>query len=321
MPTLTFRPLTRADLPATHALLTATGQADGVPLRETLTDLETQFDDPWSDPALHTRAAFTADGQLLGFARTFMNPTPSDAARAIFDLEMHPAHRGNAADDQLLDWAEAQCRERALAGPPDMPRSVRHHCQTTQTEYIARMAQRGFAPVRYFYRMRRDLSQPIPEVTLPKGLTLRPYTPDMNRAMMQAFNESFLDHWSFEPITEKDWEMFFIQRDGFRPDLSFVVMDGNEMAAFSFNVVNTEENKLAGMEAGWVQDLGTRRPWRKRGLATALLCQSMRAFQAAGLQHALLGVDSENPTGALGVYERVGFAPYKRFMALEKSIA
>jgi ribosomal protein S18 acetylase RimI-like enzyme len=182
------------------------------------------------------------------------------------------------------------------------------------------MEQRGFAPVRYFYRMRRDLSQPIPTIQLPEGLTLRGYTPDLNRAMMQTFNETFLDHWSFEPITEKDWEMFFMQRDGFRPDLSFVVMDGAEMAAFAFNVVNAEENKLAGMAAGWVQDLGTRRPWRKRGLATALLCESMRAFKAAGLDYALLGVDSENPTGALGVYERVGFVPYKHFMALEKAI-
>ncbi len=320
MPSLTFRPLTRADLPATHALLTAIGQADDLPQRETLANMETQFDDAWSDPAQHTRAAFSADGQLLGFARTFLNPTPSDAARAFFDLEVHPAHRGNAVDDQLLDWAEAQCRERALAGPPSLPRSVRHHCQTSQTEYIARLEQRGFAPVRYYYRMRRDLSQPIPEVQLPEGLTLRGYTPDLNRVMMQAFNESFLDHWSFEPVSEKDWEMFFIQRDGFRPDLSFVVMDGAEMAAFAFNVVSPEENALAGLAAGWVQDLGTRRPWRKRGLATALLCASMRAFKAAGLEVALLGVDSENPTGALGVYERVGFAPYKRFVALEKPV-
>jgi ribosomal protein S18 acetylase RimI-like enzyme len=44
-------------------------------------------------------------------------------------------------------------------------------------------------------------------------------------------------------------------------------------------------------------------------VASALLEHSFNAFHGAGLTHAMLGVDTENPTGALGIYERLGFEP------------
>ena len=81
-----------------------------------------------------------------------------------------------------------------------------------------------------------------------------------------------------------------------------------------------ETNERHGQREGWIQDLGVRRAWRKRGVASALLCQSMRAFKAAGLDYAMLGVDTENPTCALRLYERLGFAQVKRFINFEKRV-
>lgn len=73
------------------------------------------------------------------------------------------------------------------------------------------------------------------------------------------------------------------------------------------NFVDPEENERLGRRQAWIGQIGVRRGWRKRGLATALLCESMRAFRAAGFEWAVLGVDAESLTGAVGVYERVGF--------------
>ena len=95
-------------------------------------------------------------------------------------------------------------------------------------------------------------------------------------------------------------------------------MAGEEVAGFSVNYYSPEENERKGIDEAWIGDLGTRRPWRKQGIATALLNHSMLAFQAAGIPHASLGVDSENPTGALGVYERVGFKVVERSVSLGK---
>lgn len=319
-PGSTWRPVQHADVPTLFDLTLAVCEADAQPVMGTLADRQTQFDDPWSDAATCSLGAFTAEGQALAFARTFMNPAPKAEARCYLDVEVHPAHRGHGLEDFLLDWGEANARQRLDAAPAHLPRKLLHGSEDTLKENIARIEQHGFEPDRYFYRMRRDLSQPIPEVVLPEGLTLHTFTPDLSEPFRVAFDEAFRDHWGFESISPEDWEMFFLKRTSFRPDLTWVVMDGDEVAAFSFNTISPEENARNGIKEGWVGDLGTRRPWRKRGLATALLCATMRAFQAEGLDYTTLGVDTQNPTGALGVYERVGFAPVRRYIAFAKPI-
>jgi ribosomal protein S18 acetylase RimI-like enzyme len=155
---------------------------------------------------------------------------------------------------------------------------------------------------------------------LPAGLRLTTYAeaPELDARVMDAFNDSFRDHWSFEPITAHDWQQFMIGRSVFRPDLTYLVLDGDEVAAFSLNRVDPEETARQGYSAGWIGTLGTRRGWRKRGLASTLLVEGMRAFKAEGLEFAALGVDAHNPTGALGLYESLGFVSYKTTVAYEK---
>ncbi len=319
-PEYTWRPLRPEDVPALFNMLLAVGQADDRLIMDTAADMATQFDDPWSDPATCSLGAFTPEGQMAALARTFMNPNPESEVRCYFDVDAHPAHRGRGLEDFLLEWAEAQGRKRLSAMPAHWPRRLMHGTQDTLAEHIARLEQSGFAPARYFYRMRRDLRRPIPDRPLPDGLTLRRFTPEMSQPLLAAFNESFRDHWNFEPVSAEDWEMFFLKRSSFRPDLTFLAMDGDEVAGFSFNTISPEENARNALNEGWVAELGTRRSWRKRGVASALLCETMRAFQAEGLEYTTLGVDTQNPSGALGLYEGLGFAPVKRFIVFAKAV-
>ncbi|HLF01032.1 MAG TPA: GNAT family N-acetyltransferase [Anaerolineales bacterium] len=315
-----WRPWQLEDIPNLFALLLAAGEADDRQIRDTAADMETQFVDPWSDPTTCSLAAFTPEGQAVATARTYMNPNQSTEARCYFDVEVHPAHRGQGLEDFVLEWAEAQGRERLSAAPARLPRRLMHGVQDTLAEHIARLERHGFSPIRYFYRMRRDLSQLIPDRPLPEGLSLRRFAPEMGRPLLDAFNESFRDHWNFEPVSAEEWEMFFIKRSSFRPDLSFLVMDGGDITGFSFNTVSTAENSRNKINEGWVGELGTRRGWRKRGVASALLCESMRAFKADGLDYATLGVDTQNPSGALGLYEGLGFEAVKRFIMFAKPV-
>ena len=137
-------------------------------------------------------------------------------------------------------------------------------------------------------------------------------------SIREALNESFRDHWSFEPVTEKDWQMFFIGRSTFRPDMTFLAVEGDQVMGLCFCNVNHESNERQGIKEGWIDDVAVRRPWRKRGVASALMCQTMRAFKADGLDYATLTVDTENPTGALGLYERLGFVAIKRTVTFDK---
>lgn len=316
-----FRALRYGDVPALYEMLLTIEHADERDLVSTLEDLQREFDDPWSNAEVDSLAAFTLDGQLVGYARTFQNPDPEKEVRCWLMVEVHQAYRASGLEEALSDWAEERGRQRLLLTSGEAARVLRCGIQDTQTERQAQWERRGFNAVRHFYRMQRDLSEPIPAVQLPSDLALCVYTHDMNDAVHAAFNEAFRDHWSFDPITAEDWQMFVMGRTSFRPDLSYVVMDGAEVVGFSINGISPEENARHGRSEGWIEELAVRRPWRKRGVATALLCASMHAFKAEGLQHAMLGVDSQNLSGALRVYERVGFNPVKRFIQLQKAVA
>ncbi len=155
---------------------------------------------------------------------------------------------------------------------------------------------------------------------MPDGLTLLPYSREFDCSMLEALNESFRDHWGFEFESEESWQTFFVGRSTFRPDMTFVAMEGDRVMGLCFVNVNPEANERSGIKEGWIDDLGVRRQWRKRGVASALMCQSMRAMKADGLDTATLGVDTQNPTGALGLYERFGFVVVKRMINFVKPV-
>ena len=71
---------------------------------------------------------------------------------------------------------------------------------------------------------------------------------------------------------------------------------------------------------GWVSVLGVRPRWRRRGLASALLLHAFGEFHRRGRKRVGLGVDAENTTGAVALYERVGMRPVRRFDTWERPL-
>ncbi len=315
-----WRPYRREDVPALYQMLLAADRADERQSNMTLEDMQRQFDDPWSNPETDSLLAFTADGQVAAIARVFVNPMPEEECRTHVWGQVHPEQRGRGLGEAVLTWMEARGRQRLEEMPADLPHLLRTNCQDNVCDSVALFEQHGFRRVRYAYRMRRDLSQPIPAAPMPDGLTLRPYSREFDCSMLEALNESFRDHWGFEWASEEDWRMFFVGRSTFRPDMTFLAVEGNEVMGLCFTNVNSEANERHGIKEGWIDDLGVRRPWRKRGVASALICQSMRAMKADGLDYATLGVDTQNPTGALGLYERLGFVAVRRTITFEKRV-
>ena len=139
------------------------------------------------------------------------------------------------------------------------------------------------------------------------GFQLVPWETVDSESIRDAHNEAFADHWGSTPIPRESWEHMGEASD-LRPDLSFVAVADGEVLGYARNAVVPDDWELLGRKEGWVEQLGVRRAWRKRGVASALLGNSMRAFLEDGLDHAALAVDTDNPTGAYGLYRRLGFA-------------
>jgi mycothiol synthase len=317
-----WRVLQREDIPALHQMLVAADEVDGRLGVPPLDDLAQQLDDPWCNPTTDSLLALAPDGQIAAVARVYADPQPDPAVerRAYLEGSVHPAHRGSGLGTFILNWMQGRGRERLATMPGDRPRILRCVCSETAADRVALYERQGFTPVRYFCRMLRDLREPIPEPRLAPGLVLQPYRPEFDDGMRDTFNEAFRDHWDFQPATALDWQLYFAGQATFRPDLNFVVTEGDEVIGTGICTVNADQNARQDHSDGWISALGVRRRWREHGVASAMLCEAMRRFKTAGLDFAALNVDTENPSGALGIYTRLGFAATQRVVVFAKEV-
>jgi ribosomal protein S18 acetylase RimI-like enzyme len=99
-----------------------------------------------------------------------------------------------------------------------------------------------------------------------------------------------------------------------------VAWDGDQIAGVVENWIWSEENEELGVRRGWLERISVRRPWRRRGLARAITAESLRRLRAAGMDEGMLGVDSENANGALGLYEGLGFEIHSRAAAYRRPL-
>jgi len=174
----------------------------------------------------------------------------------------------------------------------------------------------GYTLVRHSFQMRIELDGEVAEPQWPDGLVVRNFQPGDAERVCAAQQDAFADHWDFHPQSFEQWRVFTIDRHDFDPSLWWLVEDGDQLAAVALNWWHASGDP----EFGWVQILGVRPAWRRRGLATALLQQSFRTFRERGATRVGLGVDAENTTGAVGLYERAGMRPIRRNDIYEKRL-
>ena len=141
--------------------------------------------------------------------------------------------------------------------------------------------------------------------------------PEHYRQVWDADAEAFTDHWGGIDVSEQAFDRYFGGPD-FEPDLWRVAWDGEQVAGSVANVVMRQYNAQTGSRRAVLAGVSVRRPWRGRGLARALVAQSLAALRERGMTEAVLGVDADNPTGALGVYEVNGFVVARRERAYRK---
>jgi len=174
----------------------------------------------------------------------------------------------------------------------------------------------GWQPIRYSFQMRIDLDDDVPEPVWPEGLTPRNPREDEHERVYEANQEAFADHWDFHRVPFDEWRTFAVDDHSYDPSLWWLVDDGDELAAYTINSWHASGDP----RFGWIGSLGVRRPWRRRGLATALLRHSFRDFRERGATRVGLGVDGENTTGAVRLYESVGMHVARRNDMYEKQL-
>jgi ribosomal protein S18 acetylase RimI-like enzyme len=309
---LTTRTYTPDDAADVCDLLNTIDLAEGAEPGFTEGEIRSMFAAIVRDAERDSRIVRDGDGTLVAFGA--VSAPPPDGQR--FDLlgGVHPDWRGCGIGRDLLGWQLDRGVQMYAERSPEKPWQAEAGTYVTDKPAIKLFERFGMAPVRYFFEMKAPLSgADIPSMTIPDGLRLVEYADEMRQALYDAHMEAFADHWGFQKRPFEEWCTLAVANETFRADFSRVVFDGDEIAAYLLGYDGVESSLYIGQ-------VGTRRPWRKRGLASAMLADVLAAAVADGRPKASLGVDAESPTGAVGVYERVGFHVESRFVAYRRPI-
>ena len=293
--------------------------ADAIDERESPEDWESWFAHPSGFDPMPDCLVGELDGRIVAYAQARAQDDNDGGRNYMAGGEVDPDIRGMGIGRALLRHNIRHLRARAAGESAAAPGSPRRELRLeswafeSQPRRARLLESEGFAVVRWFFEMLRPNLDDIARLPMPDGLEIRPVRPEDHRKIFDADVEAFRDHWGAMEDGENAFERFF-SGPGFQPDLWRVAWDGEEVAGVVMNKIMTTFNEQSGERRGELAGVSVRRPWRRRGLARALVAESLRAFRDAGMTTAVLGVDAENPTGALGVYETNGFAVHRKGM-------
>jgi GNAT superfamily N-acetyltransferase len=303
---LAWRPLQDRDTDALHGLITTIEEADRVPRRTSREEVVEMLEVPWRDLHTDSLAGFDHGGVLRAYGMVEVRPSDVRCVRAFLAGGVHPDWRGGGLGRAIVAWMEGRGRQLLAATGRSGPARLAAYVEETARDYRRLYAAAGFSPIRWYTEMRRDLSLPLPEAAVPPGCRILPWRPELDDAVRLAHNAAFADHWGSEPHSPESWA----QRSHFAPEWSLVALDdGDRVVGYLVSERFEQDWEVQGVTSAHTRLLGVRREWRGRGLAAALLVRAMEIYQADGIRVATLDVDTANPTGAHGLYARLGYEP------------
>jgi mycothiol synthase len=318
---LTWRAPTRADDAAWLDLLAAIERADGHGESHERADVEDEWASVWSHP--ETDAVFVWDGpELVAFGWLKTQVGQRAHHRMAVWGGVRPSHRRRGIGQALLDRQLRRAREAAARLDGSLPTSLRVDVGDGQPDHLHLFEQAGFVVERRFLEIARPVEEALAAVAEPTGIVIEPWSEARDESNRLAHIEAFADHWDAEPRSREEWRQWYTGHRQFRADLSFVAVDEatDEVAAFTLCAAYPNDWH-AGPREAWVTSVGTRRTWRGRGVGRAVLTRALQAIGDAddAFERAILGVDADNPTGALGLYRSLAFVDVRAHSTLGRA--
>ncbi len=320
MPELTWRRFRgERDYPAMVAVIEGSKEADGLEWTLSVEQMAIDYQhlrncDPYQDILV-----VEAKGRVIGYSRVWWQAETSGPHLYNHFAHLLPAWRGQGIRRAMLRYNERRLREVAAKHTKAQDRFFQTGASERETHWENLLLDEGYERVRYGLQMVRPDLNDIPDRLLPPGLEVRPVRPEHYELVRQALNEAFQDHWGAIEWSQ-DWIEHWQKEPTFDPSLWQVAWDGDEIAGTVLPFINQQENAEYERQRGYTEFICVRRPWRRRGLAKALIARGLRVLKERGMREAALNVDAQNLSGALQLYQSMGFRTAKRNTTLRKAL-
>jgi mycothiol synthase len=312
----------KEDYPAMVGVIEGSKEADQIEQTQSVEDIARSYDHLFNCDPYNDMVFVEYDDQVIGYSRVWWQRELDDIWRYEHLAFLLPEWRGKGIRRAMVRHNERRLREIAAGHRAAQAGQQLFEAWAADTEvhWASLLTDEGYQPVRYGFEMVRPDVNDIPDLPLPEGLEVRPVLPEHHWVIWRAAEEAFRDHWG-ETEWQDEWLKDWQESPTFQPDLWQVAWDGDQVAGMVLNFINYEENAEYHRKRGYTEGICVRRPWRRRGLARALIARSFHVIAEQGMTEAALGVDAENPNGALRLYESMGFRPVKTHTTYRKALA
>jgi GNAT superfamily N-acetyltransferase len=307
-----------ADYEHLARIITASSRGEGDDRVETPEALASSYDHlDRCDPAKDLLVA-EVGGRPVGYSRVWWDQEP-DGPRVYRQVcFLDPHHGGRGIGSAIFAWNGARLNE--IASEHDASEKVvEAWANDRNARATALIRDAGFEPVAHAAEMVRPTVEDLPDHALPEGLELRPVREEDIRTIWDADVEAFRDHWGYFEPTEEAYKGFraFPYVD---PTLWKVAWDDEGVAGQVKSFVDTAQNDEHGRKRGYTEAISTARRWRRRGVAKALIVESIRELAARGMTEVALGVHTENPNGAYDLYAGLGYEVVKNWTTYRRPL-
>ena len=247
-------------------------------------------------------------GEPVGYVRTTWEERDNDDRDYIIFSPMRPDHIRRELFEALVVAQESHLRPMAAGVANARFRAYASHPGPglEPTNESAWLEALGYEAVRFEASLVRSDLENIPDLTLPAGVEIRAVTPEMLRPIFEAHWECFRGSWDFQEFSEEDFQRFV--DDPYRDETMWkIAWAGDTVVGQVKSFINPKENAEMGYLRGYAEYISTHSDWRNKGIAGALLAESLKEIKARGMTEAALGVDTSNPGGAFQLYTKLEF--------------
>ncbi len=299
------------DATAVADLINVASKAGGGHGGHIAAEIEDVINNEVRDPATDTLVITGAQDRLV--AAALVPLPPAGGYRVELIGAVHPDRRGMGIGRELLAWQldrAAVCHAEVAPGAEWLAEVVAGVADTSASRLYERF---GFTVGRYFLEMTAPTTPP-PGATPAEGVRIAPYDHDHDRQLYAVHTTAFRDLWGYQDRDFESWAALTVRSETFLPTLSRLALVGDEIVGYVLPYGDGVPGRL------YLGHVGTAESWRRRGVASALLADVLSAAGRAGYTHAALDTDADNPTGAAGIYTKVGFVVDQRIVAYRKPV-
>jgi mycothiol synthase len=316
VPGLVFRKYRgNCDHEAMAEIMNRSWAADLVDAAVSASDIEERYAPSETFDPAHDVMIVEAKEKMIGLCEVYWGQKLNNITAYSQMVHLLPEWRHSGIRESMLELNETRIREIAAAHGGKRTKVIEIYASGEPNDLKMLLEKRGYRPSWYLLAMLRSLSEPIPDLPLPSGVEVRPTRREDYKTIWDATREAMRDESTF---TEERWNDEAYERSlkdpTFSPDLWQIAWEGDQVAGGVHNYIDENENGELKRKWGHTEQIFVRRPWRRKGLAHALIVRSLRLLKERGMEYATLDMESENPSGALRLYESLGYKRDREFI-------